>query len=116
MVGSTCGKSKFLAWSQSEEVRGDEMRVMMMLMMRVMMMLMMRVMVMLMMRVMMMLMMKLHLTVCLFMLLDLSNMYELLSPVEDSLDVFATEFEEHLTNTGLAVMQSLQGDNVCVHR
>jgi len=60
--------------------------------------------------------MKLHLTVCLSTLLDLSNMYELLSPVEDSLDVFATEFEEHLTNTGLAVMQSLQGDNVCVHR
>jgi len=43
---------------------------------------------------------------------DLSNIYELLSPVEDSLDVFAMEFEEHVTNTGLAVMQSLQGENV----
>jgi len=43
---------------------------------------------------------------------DLANMYDLLSPVEDSLDVFAMEFEEHLSNTGLAVMQSLQGDNV----
>jgi len=40
-------------------------------------------------------------------------MYELLSPVEDSLDMFAMELEEHLTNTGLAVMQSLQGENVC---
>ena len=59
-------------------------------------------------------MLKWHSTVCLCMFLDLSNMYELLSPVEDSLDVFATEFEEHLTNTGLAVMQSLQGDNVRV--
>ena len=39
-------------------------------------------------------------------------MYELLSPVEDSLDMFAMELEEHLTNTGLAVMQSLQGENV----
>jgi len=39
-------------------------------------------------------------------------MYELLAPIEESLDVFAMEFEEHLTNTGLAVMQSLQGDNV----
>jgi len=43
---------------------------------------------------------------------DLANMYELLSPVEDSLDMFAMELEEHLTNTGLAVMQSLQGENV----
>jgi len=45
-------------------------------------------------------------------LLDLSNMYDLLSPIQDSLDVFAAEFEEHVTNTGLAVMQSLQGENV----
>lgn len=45
-------------------------------------------------------------------LTDLANMYELLAPIEESLDVFAMEFEEHLTNTGLAVMQSLQGDNV----
>ena len=44
--------------------------------------------------------------------LDLSNMYDLLSLIEDSLDLFASEFEEHLTNTGLAVMQSLQGENV----
>ena len=43
---------------------------------------------------------------------DLANMYELLSPIVDSLDTFAMEFEEHLTNTGLAVMQSLQGENV----
>jgi len=43
---------------------------------------------------------------------DLSNMYDLLSPIEDSMDVFAWEFEQHLTNTGLAIMQSLQGDNV----
>jgi len=39
-------------------------------------------------------------------------MFELLSPVEDGLDVLALEFEDHLTNTGLAVMQSLQGENV----
>jgi len=42
-------------------------------------------------------------------------MYELLSPIDDGLDVFATEFEEHLTNTSLAVMQSLQGENVRTH-
>jgi len=44
----------------------------------------------------------------------MSNMYDLLAPVEDSLDIFAMEFEEHLTNTGLAVIQSLQGDTVCI--
>jgi len=47
-----------------------------------------------------------------FVCLDLSNMFELLYPVEDGLDVLALEFEDHLTNTGLAVMQSLQGENV----
>ena len=50
--------------------------------------------------------------VCVSVCADLSNMYDLLSPIEDSLDIFAMEFEEHLTNTGLAVMQSLQGENV----
>ena len=50
--------------------------------------------------------------IVLFVCLDLSNMFELLSPVEDGLDVLALEFEDHLTNTGLAVMQSLQGENV----
>lgn len=51
---------------------------------------------------------------------DLSNMYELLSPqncpincpLENSLDLLVTEFEEHLQDIGLAVMQSLQGNEV----
>jgi len=44
---------------------------------------------------------------------DLSNIYELLLPVEDSLDGLAMEFEEHLNEIGVALMQSLQEDNVC---
>lgn len=33
-------------------------------------------------------------------------------PLENSLDLLVTEFEEHLQDIGLAVMQSLQGNEV----
>ena len=49
---------------------------------------------------------------------DLSNMYQLLGPtncpLENSLDLLVGEFEDHLQDIGLAVMQSLQGNEVRV--
>ena len=39
-------------------------------------------------------------------------MYILLSPLEEGLETLLEEFEEHLSNVALAVMQSLQGENV----
>jgi len=43
---------------------------------------------------------------------DLRNMYILLSPLEEGLETLLEEWEEHLSNVALAVMQSLQGENV----
>lgn len=47
---------------------------------------------------------------------DLSNMYQLLGPtncpLENSLDLLVGEFEDHLQDIGLAVMQSLQGNEL----
>lgn len=51
-----------------------------------------------------------------FLSLDLYNVYHLLCPsncpVENSLDTLISEFEEHVQEMGLAIMQSLQGDDV----
>lgn len=42
---------------------------------------------------------------------DLGNMYQLLSLLENGLELMASEFERHLQDRGLRLMQSIQGDD-----
>ncbi|XP_033639756.1 cullin-2-like [Asterias rubens] len=49
------------------------------------------------------------------MLSDLARMYKLLKPVPNGLHIMVTELQEHIKQTGLQSVSSLQGDNVHAH-